>query len=111
MKMQFQQGDVNITRIDRLPSNLAKPLGAKLAKLLEGGVIREGESTGHAHRIVGTEFRLYQLGQIILGEIVSDDCRIVHEEHKPIDLPVGTYEFSPTVEFDHFANRQSWIRD
>ena len=104
MKMQFQQGDVNITSIDRIPHLL-------ICKPLEGGVIREGESTGHAHRIVGTEFRLYQLGQIILGEIVSDDCRIVHEEHKPIDLPVGTYEFSPTVEFDHFANRQSWIRD
>ena len=107
-QLQFQQGDINITYIAK-PEKV-KPIKAK--------PIRLGESTGHSHRIVGSEWSLFEPDDwqnkragVILAEIKSPDCQLVHEEHKTIDLPVGFVEFRPTVEYDHFANRSAYIRD
>lgn len=105
MIMQLQQGDVNIIKTLQRPVKL---------KELEGDVIREGEATGHAHRIVGTDFTLYhvaEMEEVLFAEIKSDDCAVVHEEHGTIELPVGEYMFSPTVEYDHFADRSRAVRD
>ena len=99
---QLQQGDVNIVKISELP---------KKCKAINTDIIREGEATGHAHRIVGSDFKLYQQGQLILARIMSGDCAIVHEEHKTIELSQGDYAFSPTVEYDHFAEESRMVRD
>lgn len=99
---QLQQGDVNITKISGLPTD---------CKTINTDIVREGEATGHAHRIIGTDFQLCQQGQLILARIMSGDCAIVHEEHKTIKLPQGNYAFSPTVEYDHFTERSRMVRD
>ena len=103
----LQQGDVNIVQIDAVPD---LPDWFKPAEI-ESGVIREGTATGHSHRIVGTEFRLFRHGRRMFAEIKSEDCKMVHEEHETIDLPVGKYEFVATVEYDHFADRSRYVLD
>lgn len=105
MIMQLQQGDVNIVKTSRRPEKL---------KEVDNGVIREGEATGHAHKIVGTDFKLFNvvgMAGVLFAEIESEDCMVVHEEHKTVELPVGDYMFSPTVEYDHFAGRSRMVRD
>lgn len=102
---QLQQGDVNIVQVNESPNKVTK---------IEGGVIREGETTGHAHRIVGSDFQLNtipSLNDVLFGQIRSDDCKLTHEEHGTILLPQGDYMFSPTVEYDHFAERSRIVRD
>lgn len=97
----LQQGDVNIVRRE-VPEDAKKRTSA---------VVREGETTGHKHAIEGTEFEMLELGHRIFARILSGDARIVHEEHKTINLPAGDYEFLPTHEFDHFAERSRMVRD
>jgi len=101
MEKQVQQGDINIIAYS-IPSN---------AKTRKSSVIREGETTGHAHRIIGSSFAMYEVANRIFARIFSNDCQIVHEEHHAIDLPVGDYEFLPTHEYDHFAEESSYLRD
>lgn len=105
-RWQLQQGDVNIVKVENFDDIKHG------TKKMKTDIIRDGEATGHHHRIVGTDFELYQAeGEQVIARILSGDCRIVHEEHKSIDLPAGDYLFSPTVEYDHFAERARMVRD
>ena len=111
----LQQGDVNIEKISVIPHWENKFAGRwskerTEMKKRDGDVIREGETTGHAHRIVGTDFQLYELGRRIFARILSGDCRIVHEEHKPIELAPGDYEFFPVFEYDHMTQARHRVR-
>jgi hypothetical protein len=101
MKTQ-QQGDVNIWRIGEIPAE---------AKKLPGGRVRDGEMTGHAHKIEGTDFQLYELGGRVLAKIMSGDCSIVHEEHKAQTLTPGCYEFGPTYEYDYDLEERREVAD
>jgi hypothetical protein len=98
----FQQGDVNIYQIDQLPDGAVQRSST---------VVREGEVTGHAHRIVGGEVEMFELGDRIFARILSGDCSIVHEEHGAIPLGEGLYEFGPTHEYDHFAEESRELAD
>jgi hypothetical protein len=100
----WQQGDVNIVRCT--DSQLLEKIPYR-----ESAVIREGSTTGHRHRIVGTDFQLFETMDRIFARILSIDCLIVHEEHDAIALPVGDYEFLPTIEYDHFAEEARAVRD
>lgn len=108
---QMQQGDVNIVQIDRLPCDLNDPYIT--TKEIENGVVREGTATGHAHRIVGTEFKLFTITWPLqmFAEIKSEDCKMVHEEHEEIKLEPGVYEFVQTVEYDHFREKSRRVLD
>jgi uncharacterized cupin superfamily protein len=99
----LQQGDVNIT-ITKIPTGAKK-------RQDNNAMVREGEATGHFHKIVGTDFEMLELGDQIFARILSGDCSIVHEEHKPIELPVGDYEFTPTHEYDHFLEESKEVKD
>ena len=105
--MQLQQGDVNIIKPDKLPefSEWSKPVK------IETGVVRKGTATGHSHRIVGDEFTLFRQDMRLFAKIISDDCRVVHEEHKSIELKPGKYEFVETVEYDHFREESRRVVD
>jgi len=97
----LQQGDVNIWQ-SRVPED---------AISRKSNVVAEGESTGHKHQIVGTDFKMMEMGNRIFARILSGDCAIVHEEHKRIDLPVGDYEFGPTYEYDYETEESRHVRD
>jgi len=78
--MKARQGDILITAIDQLPKGL---------KQVISGVILEGESTGHKHRIVGGELFKDNSGEMFLN--VSSKAQIVHEEHNTLTLKKGSY--------------------
>lgn len=89
----WRQGDVLIAVHQEVPSN---------AKLREGGLLVEGEITGHSHRVeVPSTAEVWELDGQLYIKVVAKSARIVHEEHGPIELPQGLYrvwrqrEYSP----------------
>jgi hypothetical protein len=89
MKKQelYRQGDVLIRRIDSLPK--------KKAVKRNSGLLVEGETTGHAHRIAEVELEhaeVLEIGEMLYLRVGKEGVRIVHEEHDTITLPPGHYE-------------------
>ncbi|MBV9125355.1 MAG: hypothetical protein JO112_18525 [Planctomycetes bacterium] len=89
----WRHGDVFIARVDVIPKQ-AFPRG--------DGILAHGEVTGHSHRLEKpSAAELWELGEQLFLRVVAPSVRVVHEEHKPIILPRGTYrvwqqrEYSP----------------
>ena len=79
----WRHGDVLIAAVATVPS---------AARKLPTCVLARGEMTGHSHRIEqpdAAEVWQYE-GQLFL-KIIGDRAVLIHEEHKPITLPHGTY--------------------
>lgn len=106
--LQFQQGDVCIFSAEIPKDSATEPL--RTIKI-QGNVLAKGEATGHAHALEGTDFELLKVGTRLFARILSGDCRVVHEEHKTIELPVGDYEVTPVQEYDHFLEESRVVRD
>lgn len=70
-------------------------------------VLAWGEITGHNHRIeeAGTAEILEWQGVLYLN-VTAPLARIVHEEHKPITIPRGTYRFWYQREYSPEAIRR-----
>jgi hypothetical protein len=91
--MMWRHGDVMIAAVTSIPFN---------AKRRNDGILAHGENTGHSHRIeeMATAELWESKGELFL-KVIGDGARIVHEEHKPIELPQGVYrvwkqrEYSP----------------
>lgn len=91
----YRHGDVLIAPINELPAGASPRSGLVLA---------HGEHTGHTHRI--QEFgaaSMYVYGKELYLLVSGPKATVVHEEHKPIELPVGVYrvwqqrEYTPTA--------------
>jgi hypothetical protein len=89
----WRQGDVFIASVPSLPRG---------AKLRPGGVLVEGELTGHSHRVADLRTaEVLQHGGELFLRVLADTATIVHQEHGPITLSRGTYrvwgqrEYSP----------------
>jgi hypothetical protein len=78
------------------------------------GVIREGEATGHHHRIETlTDAEVFRPSWsdavVIVGE---NGVRIVHEEHGPVTLePNTTYRVHVAREFDYLRESARYVWD
>jgi hypothetical protein len=81
--MLWRHGDVLIASVGSIPEAAVERPHAVLA---------EGEITGHSHRIaeVGAAVVLEHGGMLYL-RVVAPAATVVHQEHRPIDLPRGTY--------------------
>lgn len=103
--MKIVQGDIVFVRIDKLPGEV---------KVKKDGVIAEGEATGHFHQLKEKvemkdswtiEEALKHNKALVLelgGDMfvqTKEDTTIVHNEHKPIILPKGTYKVKRTREY------------
>jgi hypothetical protein len=86
----YQQGDLLL---------FAEPIPDVPAAPKEGLVLLEGERTGHAHRVDGGGGLLDIGGTTWL--VAASDVTIVHDEHRPIRLPAGTYRMGRVQEWDH----------
>ena len=75
----YRHGDVLITKVSDIP---------KGAKKKVDNVIVYGESTGHAHRLIGGE--IFTKGNAMFLKVTKKG-KLVHEEHKTIELPKGLY--------------------
>jgi hypothetical protein len=79
----WRHGDVLVAAIDEIPAD---------AKQLEHVILARGEMTGHAHRIADSKTAiLYETNGLLFVKVIADKATLVHEEHKPIELPRGTY--------------------
>ena len=78
--MQFRHGDVQIIKVDGIPSDVKK---------LDRKELAYGEVTGHAHRIDVGELFETKNGELYLK--VDRLTNVSHEEHKTITLEPGYY--------------------
>ena len=92
--MLFRHGDVLIQAVGEVPA---------AAQKIHTDVLAHGEVTGHSHRIESPDgVSLWSAGDVSFLQVFERAARVVHEEHAPIELPVGTYrvwrqrEYTPT---------------
>lgn len=79
----YRHGDVLLKRIDHLPRRIQKKAGVTLA---------HGEVTGHRHRIEHShQAQLWSRGAEMFLEVRASSARLIHEEHRAIELPRGLY--------------------
>lgn len=98
--MKFAHGDVIVRAVASIP---------KGAKPRAGGVLQEGEHTGHAHRLHPTTevitqapgFSLFEKDGTIYARIDALTA-LRHEEHKEILLAPGNYKIGIIREYDPF---------
>ncbi|WP_046245298.1 hypothetical protein [Hymenobacter terrenus] len=91
----YRHGDVLIARTAALPTGSIPRVGLVLA---------HGEHTGHSHRIreIGAA-SLYVYGKDLYLVVSAPAATVVHEEHRPIELPAGVYrvwqqrEYTPSA--------------
>ena len=91
----YRHGDVLLAAVPALPAN---------AKPVLGLILAHGELTGHAHRIrEAGEAQLFTQGGFTYLRVTAAAATLVHEEHRPIELPTGVYrvwqqrEYTPTA--------------
>ena len=97
----FQQGDVTIKPVDRIPAE---------AVATDHRVLAEGEATGHKHVAVAEDVRLF-LHEGTLFMRAPHGTAVVHEEHRMLEIPAGDYQVGTVREYDHFAEEMRSVVD
>lgn len=105
--MLLQQGDVLFHRQDKVDFD-------KLQEVPQGvhrNVIAEGEVTGHAHRVIEGNMRMFTdtLGNRYME--VPERIVVGHEEHKPVAIDKGVYRLGGVREFDHWQEETRKVID
>jgi hypothetical protein len=99
--MLYQQGDLLLETIETIPEGLNK----------HNGVLAEGESTGHAHKVDLSDVDVFVSENGELYCEAKKEFTITHEEHKAITLPKGKYKVRRVLEYDHFSEEAKQVKD
>jgi len=75
-------------------------------KLIKGGILAEGEITGHAHRV-----KVQVMEREDGVREFEGATTITHEEHKPITLPQRKWNSAQVTEVDHLTNITRAVAD
>jgi hypothetical protein len=99
-----RQGDVLLVAVDAIPEGAERqPRRGRL-------VLAEGEATGHAHAIEESDALEFRVGDERFV-LVRSKAQLIHEEHAPIDLPVGAYRVVIQREYEPAPiASQAWRR-
>jgi hypothetical protein len=94
----IRQGDVNLVRVDSLPTGLAD-ITPETGRI----VLQHGEATGHAHAFYDTAgIRVFARDKKAARpeylQIVKTTGRLRHEEHTEARIPPGIYRLPTQVE-------------
>ena len=100
MKGYIQQGDVLI-----FPAEI--PSGCKEVK---NKILREGETTGHAHRVIG-DGEVYEKDGTLYMRVGKDGVTVKHEEHKEQKIKEGSYRIGVVREVDPFEKVIRQVKD
>lgn len=94
----YRQGDVLLKEVKSIP--------AKSRKRTNGQIL-EGEATGHIHRLADLDAaEVLECGEGLYVNVTAEGgVSIIHEEHAPIELPVGNYEVIRQREYSPEAIR------
>jgi len=102
---QIQHGDVLIREIEKLPMEVQR-----VERQGIGLVLAEGEATGHHHVITDKGASLYELkGELYLE--VTEPVTIIHDEHKPLPIPIGVYQVGRVKEYDYLREMERRVVD
>jgi hypothetical protein len=96
----IRQGDILLKLVSRLPRNSTK---------LDDNVLARGETTGHAHRIVGGDLYRSPGSNQLLVVVSEEEATLVHEEHKHLQIPKGTYRVINQREYDPLQERRTRV--
>lgn len=83
----IRQGDVILLPVQPTDSASPAEMGNKLSHL----TLAEGEVTGHKHRISEGKAELYEKDNTLYLQVLSETAVLTHEEHKPIQIPQGSW--------------------
>lgn len=101
--MIVQQGDVILTKIEKLPVG---------TKLIKGNVLHKGDN--HSHLVSGRFTLRIKDNDVFI--IVKDKCVLDHDEHgksnkKYRTLEKGVYKKSIVMEYDHMLEESRRVID
>lgn len=99
---QYQQGDVLFTKVQKVNGQV-RQRGGRI-------VLAEGEATNHFHVVEDDDATLIAEGERMLLSL-GKAATITHEEHKPIELPAGTYEVGRVKEWDYLEQMERTVVD
>lgn len=88
-----------------------KPSIIPKADKIKTNVLQEGEHTGHAHRLYGDGFTVFETKEKQKYLRVVKPVALRHEEHKEIMIPPGDYVINITREYDHFLEESRQVQD
>jgi hypothetical protein len=96
--MIWRHGDVIIASVEAVPAKATRRLSAVLAR---------GELTGHSHRFADPEtVTLWENRGMLFVAVLAQQATVIHEEHRPITLPRGTYRVWQQREYTPQAIRR-----
>lgn len=96
--MMWRHGDIMIAATAAIPS---------AADRKPTSVLAWGEITGHSHRIEAEETaEIFEYQGVTYLNVTAATARLVHQEHKPIVIPRGTYRFWYQREYSPEAIRR-----
>lgn len=79
----WRQGDILIQQVDAIPEH---------ATVLPHLILAKSEATGHRHAVQPARgIRLLSWASMLYLDVPTPRATIVHPEHRPIELPRGTY--------------------
>jgi len=101
---QLQHGDVVLEKVKK------DLTGAKELRAL---ILAEGETTGHAHRVLPTSgVKVYEENGVKYVVNLNETAALLtHEEHNPIAIPRGTFKIGIVKEVDPFSEEIRNVRD
>ena len=74
-----------------------------------GGILAEGEVTGHAHRMIGP-VRLFEAGDDVYMR-APKRITLAHEEHGTQTVEPGTYRIGRVQEYDYDESEARDVND
>lgn len=98
----YQHGDVVLVETTKLPAGLTP---------IKTNVLQEGEMTGHAHRLYGDGFTVFEDVKKNKYLTLVEPVSLRHEEHHEIVMPPGDWEVRIVREYDHFKEEARRVAD
>ena len=95
--MTYRQGDL-----------LIRPVKEIKGRKQKNNIVALGEATGHSHTLLKGDVYRSNGKKFLVPQELS---KLVHDEHKPIDLPTGKYEVTRQKEYKPAKVKASPIAD
>ena len=95
--IMYRHGDVIIVAAAEVPAD---------ARPRHSAVLARGEATGHSHRISDpSTVEIFEARDAAFLRVNAESAMLIHDEHKPIELPRGVYRFWQQREYTPKAIR------
>ena len=108
-RLQYlRQGEIVLREVGSFENNLEEGAWGHLTRV-ENGVIREGEKSGHRHKVVDATLYSDSAGNLYI-KAESAEALIEHPEHKNLRLNKKYYKVEIQREYDE-AKHSHAVRD